>query len=304
MDHHRTIDVQLEGLPDAPPGVDSHVVRPTPDSRHGRLRTGPGSLYQHDGAASSFPEYWFTDTTGQTSQRVVGDFSSADRQPPFQRAVGVDSASGSPTLPNLLGAVTNWLPVMLPALRHARTAYSGWVLPRSRPPFRRAPARQCSRLYSICFRLCSRHRHPAGNLTAERQRRGVLQAYGRIFDPMSRKACAFSLSVDFWDVELRDSKLLADRESPPPLRVSPSERRRWNSGFVRRPRFRMDLTLHAARAPSSSLGPVRSTLRSCSMLLWVPEPVCWREFVGMFTGQHFVGGVNDGGRFITAGSRP
>ena len=140
------------------------------------------------------------------------------------------------------------------------------------------------------------HRHPAGNLLAERQRRGVLQVRTANFDDVA-EGLRFLVERGFEDVELGD-KLLAD-----------SNHRRHVHGrredVVRTLALvdvivRVNLALHAAHAAQQFAGPVRQHFVHVHVALGAGTglPDGERKFVGMLARQHFVGGIYDGGGLV------
>ena len=140
------------------------------------------------------------------------------------------------------------------------------------------------------------HRHPAGNLLAERQRRGVLQVRTANFDDVA-EGLRFLVERGFQHVELRD-KLLADSNH----RRHVHRRREDVVGTLAFVDVivRMDLTLHAAHAAKQFAGPVCQHFVHVHVALGTGTglPDGEGEFVGMLARQHFVGGVDDGGRFV------
>ena len=142
------------------------------------------------------------------------------------------------------------------------------------------------------------HRHPAGNLLTERQWRSVLKVSTANFNDVA-EGLRFLVERGFEHVELRN-KLLADRDH----RRYVHRRREDVVGTLAFVNVivRVDLTLHAAHAAQQFTCPIRQHFVHVHVALGTGTglPDGEGKFVGMFTGQHFVGGINDRGGFICA----
>ena len=140
------------------------------------------------------------------------------------------------------------------------------------------------------------HRHPAGNLLAERQRRGVLQVRTANLDDVA-EGLRLLVERRLQDVKLGD-KLLANGD----YRRHVHRRR---EDVVRALAFvdvivRVDLTFHAAHAAQQLARPVRQHFVHVHVALGAGTglPDSEGKFVRMLARQHFVCGVDNGGGFV------
>ncbi len=146
------------------------------------------------------------------------------------------------------------------------------------------------------LQIVFQHRHPAGNLLAERQRRGVLQVRTANFNDIA-EGLRLVIKRGFKDVELRD-KLFAKCNHRRHV-----HRRRED--VIRTLALVdvivwMDLTLHTTHAAQQLTGPVCQHFVHVHIALRAGTglPDGKGEFVGVLARQHFVGGIHDGGGFV------
>ncbi|MNT00042.1 hypothetical protein D3C72_1344590 [compost metagenome] len=180
--------------------------------------------------------------------------------------------------------------------RHAHGIFRMGVQPR---PHRRTAQRQLREVRQAMVDMLEvvlQHRHPAGDLLPEGQRRGVLQMGTTNFDDVSERLrfCRQGLGQHF---QLRN-EMLAQADDCRHVH-------RGREYIVRTLAFidvivRVYFALHPAYAAQQFARAVRQHLVHVHVALGAGAglPDGKGEFVRVFIGQHFVGGADDSGGFF------